>query len=99
MFSCVQKSGTKPKELELPTGSGLILNHFGDLDRKTRMYTLEGEHYQVHKVFNRLKEIPNYHIEFQDDGETYASVACGSNWLWKKYIRQLGVKYIPTASL
>ena len=99
MFNCFQIIDTRPKELELPKESGVILNHFGNLDRITRLYTLEGEHNQVHRVFNRLKEIPNYHLEFQDDGETYASVPSGSNWLWKKYIRQLDLNYIQGASL
>lgn len=77
----------------------LRLIHFGDYDRLNQLYVLDGPYKEVKEEFSKLKEKLGESCKYIDEGDTPYDLEDTHTWLWKQYIKGIGIAYIPTVSL
>lgn len=94
----------KPNESRLPlqftsVDPELKLIHFGDYDRFTQLYVLEGPYRPVLNGYDQIKTSLGKACIYVGEGDVPFDLEDAHTWVWKEYIKQTGMTYIPTVSL
>ncbi|MCB9186743.1 MAG: hypothetical protein H6601_08355 [Flavobacteriales bacterium] len=99
MFSRGLKPDQPSSLLEISAIPELKLIHFGDYDRLTQLYVLEGPFRPVVSEFEHIKDREGPSCVYVGEGDVPFDLEDAHTWVWKEFIKQTGMTYIPTVSL
>ena len=100
MFSIETGQDQQSLPIEVPEESELKLIHFGDFDRRTKLYILEGSRTKVQRSFQELSaRVGTSCCSYIGEGDVPFDIENARAWAWREYVRLIGLGYMPTVSL